>query len=70
MCVCVCVRARAQSESSMDDDAMMAVDEALGQVFKTRFALKHQKKQQMGECVCVCVWSPVHSHWNGLLLAR
>lgn len=25
---------------------MMAVDEALGQVFRTRFALKHQKQQQ------------------------
>ena len=27
---------------------MMAVDEALGQVFKTRFTLKHQKKRQKG----------------------
>ena len=37
-----------QSESSLDDEAMMAVDEALGQVFRMRFALKHQKKEQKG----------------------
>ena len=37
-----------QSEASMDDDAMMAVDEALGEVFRTRFALKHQKKLKKG----------------------
>ena len=27
----------------------MAVDEALGQVFKTRFAMKHRKKQEKGK---------------------
>lgn len=44
-CVLLC-----QSEASLDDDAMMAVDDALGQVFRTRFALKHQRKQQKGMC--------------------
>lgn len=38
-----------QSESSLDDDAMMAVDEALAAVFRTRFAMKHQRKQKRGE---------------------
>ena len=37
-----------QSEESLDDEAMMSVDEALGQVFRTRFAFKHQKLQQKG----------------------
>ena len=37
-----------QSEASLDDEAMMSVDEALGEVFRTRFAVKHQKKQQKG----------------------
>ncbi len=37
-----------QSEASLDDDAMMAIDDALGQVFRTRFAIKHRKKQQKG----------------------
>ncbi len=37
---------------------MMSVDEALGQVFRTRFALKHQKKQQKGagvSCLVECM---------------
>ena len=37
-----------QSEESLDDDAMMAVDDALGAVFRTRFALKHHQKQKKG----------------------
>lgn len=37
-----------QSESSLDDDAMVAVDEALAAVFRTRFAMKHQRKQKKG----------------------
>lgn len=38
-----------QSESSLDDDAMMAVDEALAAAFRKRFALKHQKKEKKGK---------------------
>lgn len=41
-----------QSEASLDDDAMLAVDEALGEVFRTRFALKHQKKLKKGNLCC------------------
>lgn len=38
-----------QSEESLDDEAMMAVDDALAEVFRTRFALKHQKKAKQGD---------------------
>ena len=37
------------SESSLDDDAMMAVEEALAAAFRSRFASKHQNKQKKGQ---------------------
>ncbi len=33
----------------MDDDVMVAIDNDLAEVFRTRFALKHQKKAKKGE---------------------
>ena len=38
-----------QRESSLDDEAMEMVDEALAAVFKSRFASKHQNKQKKGK---------------------
>ena len=38
-----------QSESSLDDEAMEMVDEALAAVFRSRFAHKHQNKQKKGK---------------------
>lgn len=38
----------------------MAIDKALGEVFRTRFALKHQKKQQKGEQIRCCGLSLHH----------
>ena len=37
------------SEASLDDDAMMAVDEALAAVFRTRRANRPSKKQKKGK---------------------
>ncbi len=33
----------------MDDDVMMAIDDDLAEVFRARFALKHQKKVKKGK---------------------
>ena len=36
---------------------MMAVDDVLGAVFRTRFALKHHRKKKKGSVfsLCVCI---------------
>lgn len=47
--ICMTEEFSVQSEKSLDDDAMIAVDSALAEVFRTRFALKHQKRVRQGE---------------------